>query len=576
MKRIAPIWRLLRHRDRRRFVALAVASSILAFLDMIGVTMVFPLVFLMLQPETDTVPSLVKKFSELPAFGSMSSAAGALVVAILAVFVMRGIGSILIVRSTLDLALKSEARTAEILLRSFLNAPLTYHLRTNTATIQRTINEALRDVFQSSLVTLVPAFGDVMVAVLVSTILLIIAPLESVVGAIALGSILLVYKSTISGRLERSNESVLNRYRESLQYIQQSLNAVKEIQLRGAAEQFSEDLLRVRLDAARHLSRIQLLGYMPRYLIEVGMIVSAALVGTIAFTRHSPDRAVAVLAIFAAAVMRVLPSLNRVMVASIQLTAAQPALRLIYEALEDFEQIEPDGSSASEPIGPDETFERLRLEDVSFSYPETSQPILKNVSLTINRGDYIGITGSSGAGKTTLLNILLGLLTPDSGRIMVNGVDLGNRRSSWQQRIGYVPQDIAFLDSTIATNVALGADQEMIDEKRIEECISISQLDEVVARLPKGIHSSISEAGKALSGGQRQRLGLARALYHRPEVLILDEATSSLDHGTESALLDSVDRVSGDMTVIVVAHRRSTVERCTRVVELTEGVIQES
>ncbi|MEI2638274.1 MAG: ABC transporter ATP-binding protein [Microthrixaceae bacterium] len=302
--------------------------------------------------------------------------------------------------------------------------------------------------------------------------------------------------------------------------------------------------------------------YLPRYLMELGMMMAAGLVGATAFLRHPADRAVAILAVFFAAVVRVLPSLNRVMQAQMRLKVAEPNVRLVQGVVEQFGELHETLANDERPLGNSEHFEALTIGNLVFQYQSSSTAVLKEFDLTIERGEYVGIVGPSGAGKTTLLNLILGLLEPTSGDIEVNRIPLRQCRRSWQQRIGYVPQDVAFLDSTIAQNVALGVKPQEIDMGRVRRCIEICQLGSFVESLPEGLDTPVREAGRGLSGGQRQRVGLARALYHDPEVLVLDEATSALDPETETALLDAIDNLSDDLTVIVVAHRPSTVARC--------------
>lgn len=577
MKRFRPVWDLLEVSDKRRLLILATTSSGLALLEMVGVTMVFPLILVFATPPDDEVPTSISRIMDLTGLQSADAVAGLLVCLILLVLIARGIGSVLVFRSTLKLSLHAEARMAERLLRAFLNASLLYHLSSNSAAAQRTINESLREVYQKGLVMVIPALGDIAVVALVSMVVIIIAPVEAGVGALCLGAVVVLYRRLAGRRAEYASAQILDRYRDSFQYIQQSLGAVKEIQLRGAMDFFTEDMLRVRTAYAEQVGRIQTIEYLPRYLLELGMIVSAAVVGVVSFTRNPPDRALAVVSIFAAAVVRVLPSLNRVMVASMHLTSIQPSLRLVYEALGGLGESAAHDASDSHPLEENEPFEELTLANIAFSYPGSSGEVLRGVELTIGRGEYLGIIGPSGTGKTTLLNLLLGLLDPSEGQVLINGVDIANRRRSWQNRIGYVPQDVAFIDDSIAANVAFGVPISEIDRTRVLECLTISQLDELVATLPDGMDTSVREAGKGLSGGQRQRVGLARALYHEPDVLVLDEATSALDGETEAALLDAIDRLSSDITIIVVAHRQSTVTRCSRVITLgTTGVVSET
>lgn len=566
------VWSLIEHREHRPLRFGMVMSGLLAFLDMIGIAMILPVVMVLFQPEGSVASGPIRWISDWTGIESTNTIVIILAVAMVAMFMARGIGAIVIVRSTLRATMRAEATLAARLMRSFLAAPLQFHVDTNTAAMQRTMGESLRQVFEDAMVVVVPAVGDAAVIVLVSVALLIIAPVESLVGGVCLGLVVLIYQRTAGRQAEYMSEQLVERQRDSLAYIQQGLGAVREIQLRGAIDQFADDLLRVRSEMAGHQARIQLVHYLPRYLMELSMIASAGLVGAVAFLRHPADRAVAILAVFFAAVIRILPSLNRVMQAHMRLKVAEPNVRLVEEVIREFGRFDERDAVDQSPLASGDRFNSLLIKDLAFRYESNPVPVLEHFNLQIERGDYIGIVGPSGSGKTTLLNLILGLLEPTCGELRVNDVQMAQCRCSWQRRIGYVPQDVAFLDSTISNNVALGVNPGDIDPDRVRRCIDVCQLGPFVDSLELGLDTPVREAGRGLSGGQRQRIGLARALYHEPEVLVLDEATSALDPNTEAALLDAIDALGSDLTIVVVAHRPSTVARCRRVVNLGDDV----
>jgi ABC-type multidrug transport system fused ATPase/permease subunit len=218
-------------------------------------------------------------------------------------------------------------------------------------------------------------------------------------------------------------------------------------------------------------------------------------------------------------------------------------------------------------------FESLATEALSFQYEQMDSEVLKDISILINKGEAIGFVGQSGSGKSTLIDILLGLLEPKSGCVRVNGLDIGVCKRSWQHIVGYIPQTIFLMDDSLRRNIAIGIADNEIDEVAIREALKSAQLEDFVAALPEGLDTVVGERGVRLSGGQRQRIGIARALYHRPSVLVLDEATSSLDTETEHGVMQAVQALQGDKTVIIVAHRLSTVEYCDRLYRLDAGRI---
>ncbi|HEY9302545.1 MAG TPA: ATP-binding cassette domain-containing protein, partial [Phormidium sp.] len=222
------------------------------------------------------------------------------------------------------------------------------------------------------------------------------------------------------------------------------------------------------------------------------------------------------------------------------------------------------------------SIKQIKLDNVLYRYSEKIDPAINNISLEINQGESIAFIGKSGAGKTTLVDIILGVLTPQSGDITVNGVSIYNSLRTWQDVVGYIPQSIFLLDETIEQNIAFGVPKSQIDHERLQQSIAAAQLEEVISQLPQGIHTRVGEHGVMLSGGQRQRIGIARALYHEREVLVLDEATSALDNETEQKVSEAIRALSGKKTVIIIAHRLSTVEHCDRVYLLEQGQVVRS
>jgi ABC-type multidrug transport system fused ATPase/permease subunit len=276
------------------------------------------------------------------------------------------------------------------------------------------------------------------------------------------------------------------------------------------------------------------------------------------------------LGLFAAAAFRLMPSVNRAIFAIQSSRFFGSVVDTLYS---EFRLI--DANPAVARGGPMPLAKSLAIDRVSFRYPATDAYALRDVSLTIPHGTSVGIIGSSGAGKSTLVDVILGLLIPESGAVLVDGVDTHNNLRRWQDQIGYVPQTIYLTDDTLRRNVAFGLANERIDEAAVLRAIHAAQLDEFVKESPRGLDTIVGERGVRLSGGQRQRIGIARALYHDPPVLVLDEATSSLDTLTEGGVIDAVRALQGDKTVIIVAHRFSTVEHCDRIFRLDRSKLVE-
>lgn len=565
---LGQLWDLIDVHDRRRLRLAIAGSGLLAVLDMIGVALILPLTLVLFSPDSSD-DGFVAEIGQRIGIDSPTTAAGVLAGIVLTVFVVRGVLAVVLLRRTLRIVLGAEAVMAQRLLTAYLHAPLEYHVEHNSAQMQRTLGDSLRRIYQEAIATIIPAIGDALVVALVASVVAVFAPLEALVGGATMALIVMGYRRVTSVRAKAMSQEMLQRQQDSLQHIQQSLAAVREIRMSDSADLFADDLLRVRSDLAEQQGRVLLTEYIPRYLLEFGILLSGASVGAVAFLRYPTDRAAAVLALFIAAVVRVLPSLNRVLLASTRLSIALPNVATVKTTLTELEAFSTE-STDREPLPPGSQFRAIQVRNVSYRYADATRPTISRVDLEFRSGDYLGIVGRSGAGKTTLLNLLLGLLDPTEGGISINGVPLENCRRSWHRLVGYVPQDVAFLDTTILENVALGAGA-TADVARVRQALEDAQMLQAVDALPLGLDTPVREAGARFSGGQRQRLGLARALYREPEVLVLDEATSALDPETEAGLLATLDRLRERTSIIVVAHRPSTIASCESVIRIEDG-----
>ena len=319
------------------------------------------------------------------------------------------------------------------------------------------------------------------------------------------------------------------------------------------------------------MARNQLaLSQLPYIWLEI--VAIGALTFIVLFAIHSsmdPARIIPMLGLFGAAAFRVIPSANRILMALQAVKYASPVIELMHDELDRL-QPKQKKTEALLPFG-----NTITLEQLSYSYPGQKQSVIDDISMTIDRGDAIGIIGTSGAGKSTLINLFLGLLKPTSGSIKVDGSNIFDNVRGWQQNLGYVPQHIFLTDDTLRRNIAFGLPDSEINEDDIHQALQHAQLLKFVNSLPNGLDTLVGERGVRLSGGQLQRVGIARALYRKPTILVLDEASSALDVKTETALMDSVKVLSEFMTLIIVTHRLSTVQDCDRVYTIEQGQVSE-
>jgi ATP-binding cassette subfamily C protein len=364
-----------------------------------------------------------------------------------------------------------------------------------------------------------------------------------------------------------------------IQWITQGLGSIKETKVAGREDFF----LRWFSEASRRFARASLvfsiMSALPRLVIEVVAVGGMLLVVTVILLRGDElSTAIPRLALFAMAAVRIIPSLTRLFSALSSIRFYGPAVPPLHRDLAQAWEDETRLREATLTVRKEQPLllDALEFREVGFTYEGASAPALAGISLRIARGSSVGFVGPSGSGKSTLIDLLLGLLAPQSGRIVIDGVGLQGVVADWQRSIGYVPQSIYLLDDTIRRNVALGIADEQIDDHAVRRALRQAQLESLVERLPAGTGTVIGENGVRLSGGERQRLGIARALYHGPQVLVLDEATSALDHHTENEITRTIRALVGERTVIVVAHRLSTVQMCDTIFVLTNGRIADA
>jgi ABC-type multidrug transport system fused ATPase/permease subunit len=348
-----------------------------------------------------------------------------------------------------------------------------------------------------------------------------------------------------------------------MQQFQQGFGGVKDIKMLGREAYITEEYARELSGDVVIEKRFQLFQTMPRYGLElVAVLCFCSLICLMTVIGKDVSEIVPVLSLFGVAAFRLLPSANQLLLSIQTIRFAQPRLLSLYEDSKLVHQIDSSTDSSLKFV------EEIRIRDLSFTYDAVIEPALSSVNLVVRRGEAVGIIGSSGSGKSTLVDVLLGLLQPSGGQMLVDKQDIQTNLRSWQNQIGYVPQTIFLTDDSLRRNIALGLPDNLVDEEAVVDALRAAQLQDFVAGLPDGLDTVVGERGVRLSGGQRQRIGIARALYNKPEVLVLDEATSSLDTETEHEVMKAVQALQGTKTVVIVAHRLSTVEYCDRLYRL--------
>ena len=458
------------------------------------------------------------------------------------------------------------------LLSGYVSAPWVFHLGRNSAESIHSVHGQTDVVFRMVIGPAVGCVSEVCVVLGILVVLFATAPAVTLATAAVVLSLFWLALRVTRRASEKWGGREQRAMRGMLQALQQVLGGLKEIKLLGREAFFVErfSVQQGEVVGARHGFGLLLAG--SRLVIESifigGMLLVVAIV---VMTARTPAAAVPVLGLYAYAGFRIIPSVNRILMHVNSVRYGMPALRQVATDLERcdaFARALPPPAPEGRPVAFRST---LALADVVYVYAGSPTPTLHGVTLEIRCGESVGIVGPTGAGKSTLLNVILGLLTPTSGRVTVDGIDINTVLRAWQQAIGFVPQGVYLVDDTLRRNIALGRSDDEIDDARILEVVRLAQFDAVLRSLPAGLETVVGERGVRLSGGEQQRVAIARALYREPQLLVFDEATSALDNQTERELTRAIEGLRGTKTMLIVAHRLTTVRQCDRLVFLQQG-----
>ncbi|MET0920491.1 MAG: ABC transporter ATP-binding protein [Acidimicrobiia bacterium] len=561
------LWPILGHGTRLRLVVAAVLMAFVALLEGVGLLLLMPLLQLLTSANFSATSTAIDAASELLGREG-SSLAVALAVLVFVVYTVKGFAAIFVLRWAATFAMEEEAHLVEKLLRLYLGAPLMVHFELNSSEFQRTINQSLRTIFSQAFVAAFSAGGDLLGVFLIAVILVVSSPGLALVGFLYFVAVLGVYQTVVNRAVKRAASHIHRDQARIFRDVQQSLTSVKELKAGAVEQHFIDRITASRRDMLRSYRTNALMAVQPRYVLELTMVGAAAVVSVFTYSTQDPASATASIAIFLAGGFRILAPLTKVFNGINVVKAAKPSIEQIARDVQELsEPVERQLVDALEVglIAP-----QISVRDLSFSYDMRTR-VLRNVNLDVFPGEAVALIGSSGAGKSTMVDVLLGLLDPTAGTVLVGGHDLSTVRRAWQRTVAYVPQAIALLDGPVRENIVFGFDDG--DDARAWSALESAQLADVVTALPEGLDTRIGERGVRLSGGQRQRLGIARALYRSPSVLVLDEATSALDNETEAQFTDVLAALRGKLTTVAIAHRLSTVRDVDRVYFFSRGCV---
>lgn len=569
---------VLNRKQKFQVLGLLVLIIIGSFMELIGVAIFLPFIQILMDPEAALAdydrPYIAWAYQAFHA-SSVNSFLIMIALLICAVYVIKNLYLSFMQNSILSFTYRTRMGLATRLLDTYMHEPYSFHLKTNIAEMQKSLTTDAQQ-FMLLLNNLLQTLAELtMVAAIVAylfhtshAITLMVAVLLLVfIGAFTYAS------KHISGRVGKQNEQYNIRLN---QWVNQALGGIKEVKVLHREEYFVGAYRNYYGKLIRGAKLNEMLATIPKYLLEtvciVGMLLAVIIKlefgQDVAMTTFIPQ-----LTAFAVASFRILPSVGKLNSYISNINYCAPSLDFIYQDLKGIEEFKE--SLRTEDEKENLSFQNaVHVKDICFHYSDADTNVIDHVSFEIPKGKTVALVGSSGAGKTTLADIILGLHTPQSGDILVDDWSIQKNPNAWHRLLGYIPQTIYLTDDTIRRNIAFGVKEEEIDDKAVQQAIHQAQLDEFIEELPKGLETFVGDRGVRISGGQRQRIGIARALYQNPEILVMDEATSALDNETETAVMESIHRLQGEKTMIIIAHRLTTIRNADLIYEVGDGGIQ--
>jgi len=570
-KTTSKIYNLLPFEERHRAVVLLVLMLIGMLLETLGIGLIIPTITIMMQGDiVTTYPELAPVLSFL-GNPSKTMLITIVMLGLVVVYLVKNLFLCFLIWMQTSFVFNVRVNLSHRLFTIYLRQPYTFHLQRNSAELVRNVTSEV-SAFTIAISSAQILVTELLVLVGITMLLVLVEPLGAFIVAIILGGAAWGFHRIT--RKKVSTWGVERQLHEGLriQHIQQGLGGAKDVKLLGRESDFLAQFNIHNKQSARVTKNNTVLQNYPRLMFELLAVIGLAIL-VISMLKQGSDMTniVPTLGLFAAAAFRLMPSVSRVLSSIQTLRYNLPVVNTLYDEI----KLTPQESANEKPSTPKIFKNKISLTNLKYQYSGAASPALDSISMNINKGESIGFIGSSGSGKSTLVDVILGLITPSSGHVEVDGDDIQLNLRQWQDQIGYVPQTIYLTDDTLRRNIAFGLPDVQIDDDAVKNAIQGAQLDEFISSLPDGMETIVGERGVRLSGGQRQRIGIARALYHDPDVLVLDEATSALDTATEVGVMQAITALHGIKTIIIVAHRLSTVEHCDHLYRLEHGRVVE-
>ena len=570
---------LLDTSQKRKVFILLIFIMIGMLLETLGVGLIIPIFTIIMDPNiADKYPEVsifLSKlsplnwlFSDKDIYSSQVQLITGAIIVIIFVYLIKVFFIIFLIWKQSTFITNLGIGWSDKLFTGYLKQPYSFHLQRNSAISMRNVNQVL--VLAGNLELSLVLLTEILVVVGISSLLIITEPVGAFVVIATFLSFSYLFHNYTKKYLSGWGEKRHLYEGQRIKYLQQGFGAVKDLKLLGREKNFSDEFLKYNNAAAFIGRNTKVLKSLPRLWLEIIIITSLSILLFLMLMGGKPiNNVIPTLGLFAAASFRLMPAASKILGNIQELRYSRPIINTAYDELNKI-KIEKNTNEANKIT---EFKKFIDIEQVDHTYEGVSKPTLNKINIKIPCGNLVGFVGESGAGKSTLINIILGLLKPTHGNIKIDNINIEENLRGWQNQIGYVPQDIFLTDDTLRKNIAFAISEDNISNQLVHEAVKGANLENFVANLPEGLETMVGERGVRLSGGQRQRIGIARALYNKPNVLVLDEATSALDMDTEKEIMEGIVKLKKNKTVLIVAHRLSSVSVCDELVKLDKGKI---
>ena len=571
MEKINKAWNILLPQEKKMLTILTFMKVIGMLLEVFGIALIIPLISVILKKDTEIFNFDISHFLDYLNFGNQLDPATTIVIFIIFIYLIKNLFLIFLAWTDSKFCYGVAARISKDLFKGYISLPYHFHLKENTSKMVYNTTSAV-DLYKYTLTHMAILVSELFTLVGISTFLIIIEPFGFICAAGLISIITLMYYKIHKKKVTDWGSKTQFHQKARMKNLMQGLGAIKDITILGLQDFFIRMYDVHNMETAKLNQRNTVVNQFPKYILEFfGVIGILSLLLILKIKVNNVENIIIILGVFAAASFRLMPSANRILYT---VQGFRFSIATVDNLSSELDLINKNAILKNQNKKNNLVdINKFSLVNTSYKYPSTEKDILKNVSLTIKKGEILGLAGKTGSGKSTLVDIITGLLNLSAGEIIIDEKKFNKIPDFWQRNIGYVPQNIYLLDDTIKKNIALGVDDKNIDILKINEVIGLSGLKELIDSLPKGVDTEVGERGTRLSGGEKQRIGIARALYNNPHILILDEATNALDVRTEELVMSSIKKIQSKKIIFVISHKKATLGFCNRVINLKDGTL---